>query len=61
MASVEHQEQLASAVTNSVESFCKAQGPRKPQQRIARRQPEAAAASATPPFIFPFFFNEPPH
>ena len=54
MASPEHQALLASAVTTAVENFCQAQGPRKPQQRIARRQHDAATASTVPPFLFPF-------
>jgi N-acetylmuramoyl-L-alanine amidase len=59
MASPEHQSTIAAAVTTAVENYCQAQGSRKPQQRIARRpydERTATAATAAPPFIFPFVF-----
>jgi len=59
MASPEHQALIASAVTTAVENYCQAAGPRKPQQRIARRPHDAAAgtaAAAAPSFLFPFIF-----
>ncbi len=55
MGSAEHQEALASAVTAAVENYCQMQAPRKIEQRIARRQHEAAASPALPallPFVF---------
>ena len=56
MGSPEHQATIASAVTTAVESFCAAQAPRKPEQRIARRpQP----AQAQQPSLFPMFFAQP--
>ena len=57
MASHEHQELVAGAVTTAVENFCQAQGPRKPQHQIARRQQNASANASTPPFLFPFNFG----
>jgi N-acetylmuramoyl-L-alanine amidase len=41
MANPEHQAMIAATVTTAVENFCAAQqGPRKPEQRIARRPPQ---------------------
>jgi N-acetylmuramoyl-L-alanine amidase len=55
MGKPEHQDTLAAAVTTAVESFCQLQAPRKIEQRIARRQHEAATGP-TPPSLFPFAF-----
>jgi N-acetylmuramoyl-L-alanine amidase len=51
MCSPEHRELLATAVTNAVESYCAAQGTRKPEQRIARRPHE----EPRPASLFPIF------
>lgn len=52
MADPAHQATIASAVTNAVESYCSAQGSRKPEQRIARRPQQA---EMHPPLLFPIF------
>jgi len=56
MGSSEHQDTLASAVTTAVENFCQMQAPRKIEQRIARRQHEAATSPASSS-VFPMLFN----
>ena len=55
MASPEHQELIASAVTKAVESYCTVQS-RKPEQRIARRPQQAEVHRA---LLFPIFGQAP--
>jgi N-acetylmuramoyl-L-alanine amidase len=56
MGNPDHQATIASAVTTAVESFCAAQTPRNPEQRIARRPQQAQAQQ---PSLFPMFFAPP--
>ena len=53
MANPVHQATIAASVTTAVEQYCQAQAPRKIEQRIVKRQHEAAASPAAPSF-FPF-------